>query len=98
MPARIEPGLCVRWRQGAGWRYGHVGARVTERDGSLSVYDDYTGGARALRPGRVQCEVRGRRGGRHWDRPIVVLAGGTVVWTGRRFEQLSLFGRRRAAA
>jgi hypothetical protein len=97
-PARVEVGQVVRWRQGRGWRYGQIGAGIIERDGSLRVYDDLNGGARALRLGRVQCQVRGRRGGRHWDQPLVVLAGGTAVWSGRRFDQLSLFTRQGVAA
>lgn len=96
-PARVEVGQVVRWRQGRGWRYGHIGVGIIERDGSLRVYDDLNGGARALRLGRVQCQVRGQRGGRHWDRPLVVLADGTAVWSGRRFDQLSLFAGRSSA-
>lgn len=62
-----EPGQRVRWKRGGRWRYGHVGADVHERDGSLRVYDDTTGAARALRAGDVQRLVRGPRGGARWE-------------------------------
>lgn len=65
---RVEPsGLLVRWRQRGGWRYGRLAERQDTRDGSLLVWDDYTGGARCLRPVRVQHQTRGPRGGRRWD-------------------------------
>jgi hypothetical protein len=65
--AGYEAGERVRWKQGGRWRYGHLGASVRERDGSLRVYDDTTGAARALRAGDVQRFVRGPRGGRRWE-------------------------------
>jgi hypothetical protein len=64
----VEPvGAPVRWRQGGQWRYGRLAVVQAERDGSLLVWDDYTGGARCLAPVVVQCQTRGPRGGRRWD-------------------------------
>lgn len=62
-----EPGERVRWKQGGRWRYGRVGAGIRERDGSLRVYDEVTGAARALRTSDVQRFVRGPRGGGRWQ-------------------------------
>jgi hypothetical protein len=65
---RVEPtGEPVRWRHRGRWRYGRLAEDQGGRDGSLLVWDDYTGGARCLVPSRVQHETRGPRGGRHWD-------------------------------
>jgi hypothetical protein len=57
----------VRWRHRGTWRYGRLAETQAERDGSLLVWDDYTGGARCLRPMAVQHQARGPRGGRRWD-------------------------------
>jgi hypothetical protein len=65
--ADYEAGERVRWKQGGRWRYGHLGAGIRERDGSLRIYDDTTGAARTLRPGDVQRFVRGPRGGGRWE-------------------------------
>jgi hypothetical protein len=63
-----EPvGEPVRWRQRGQWRYGRLAVVQGERDGSLLVWDDYTGGARCLAPVAVQHQTRGPRGGRRWD-------------------------------
>jgi hypothetical protein len=65
---RLEPtGAPVRWRHRGHWRYGRLNEAGRERDGSLLVWDDYTGGARCLAPTRVQHQTRGPRGGRHWS-------------------------------
>jgi hypothetical protein len=65
---RAEPtGAPVRWRHRGGWRYGRLAEHQDTRDGSLLVWDDYTGGARCLRPVAVQHPTRGPRGGRRWD-------------------------------
>ena len=65
---RVEPtGEPVRWRHRGHWRYGRLNDAERERDGSLLVWDDYTGGARCLTPTRVQHQTRGPRGGRHWS-------------------------------
>jgi hypothetical protein len=65
---RVEPtGSPVRWRHRGGWRYGRLADTQDTRDGSLLVWDDYTGGARCLRPVVVQHQTRGPRGGRRWD-------------------------------
>ena len=65
---RVEPtGEPVRWLNRGAWRYGRLAERQGEADGSLLVWDDYTGGARNLRPEAVQHQTRGPRGGRRWD-------------------------------
>jgi hypothetical protein len=65
---RVEPvGEPVRWRQGGQWRHGRLAVVQGERDGSLLVWDGYTGGARCLAPVAVQHQTRGPRGGRRWD-------------------------------
>jgi hypothetical protein len=65
---RVEPtGTPVRWRYRGAWRYGRLAETQDTRDGSLLVWDDYTGGARCLRPATVQRQTRGPRGGRRWD-------------------------------
>lgn len=61
-----EPVERVRWKQGRSWRYGHLNGQRTETDGSLRVYDDYTGGTRSLPATAVQQEDQGPRGGRCW--------------------------------
>lgn len=64
-----EPhGTPVRWQQGRGsWRYGYINGEAPEGDGSLRVWDIYTGGARSLPPDVLQHQTRGPRGGRRWD-------------------------------
>lgn len=57
----------VRWKQGPGWRYGHLDGQA-ETDGSVRVWDDFTGGARSLPPVALQQETEGPRGGRRWER------------------------------
>jgi hypothetical protein len=65
---RSEPtGTLARWRQRGRWRYGRLAEGQKERDGSVLVWDDYTGGARCLRPDAVQRQGLGPRGGRRWD-------------------------------
>jgi hypothetical protein len=68
--ARIDPGdqqYRVRWKVGSRWRYGTLcHLQVIERDGSLRVYDDYTGGARSIPAEVVQHQQPGPRGGRRW--------------------------------
>lgn len=68
-PRMPEPhGTPVRWRQGrqGAWRYGYVNGDAPERDGSVRVWDNYTGGARSLPAEMVQHQTRGPRGGRRW--------------------------------
>lgn len=65
-----EAGQRVRWKQrGQRWRYGHLGDPPVERDGNLRVFEDGSGSARTLRPGGVERQVRGPRGGRRWVAP-----------------------------
>jgi hypothetical protein len=74
--SRVEPtGEPVRWRRRGHWRYGHLALTPEQRDGSLLVWDDYTGGARCLAPTRVQHQTRGPRGGRHWSWVVAPPAG-----------------------
>lgn len=66
MARRGEPaeqvGRC-RWRVRNRWRYGHLARpQVLERDGSLRVYDDLSGGARSIPAVMVEHEEPG--GGR----------------------------------
>lgn len=62
-----EAGQPVRWKQrGKRWRYGHLGDPPVERDGNLRVFEEGSGSARTLRPGAVERQVRGPRGGRRW--------------------------------
>ncbi len=62
-----DRGTPVRWRQGrGGWRYGHLNGQRTEADGSIRVYDNYSGAARSIPATAVQIEARGPRGGRCW--------------------------------
>lgn len=58
--------MMVRWRPHGRhcWRYGRVAG--TGSDGSLLVYDT-DGAARNLRPENVEYQVRGPRGGKHWE-------------------------------
>jgi hypothetical protein len=99
---RVEPtGEPVRWWQYGAWRYGRLAEAPEMRDGSLLVWDDYTGGARCLRPVTVQHETRGPRGGRRWDwieaPPSVPVPPAPPAWKrlpGRpeMVNQLPLFG------
>ena len=59
------PGAPVRWKQGA-WRAGRLAEDPVGPDGTISVIDGHTGGARTLRPGVLQVPAVGPRGGRHW--------------------------------
>jgi hypothetical protein len=62
-----DPDQQVRWRQRSTWRYGHLDGTPPERDGSVRVWDAYTGGARSLSLALLQHQTRGPRGGRRWD-------------------------------
>jgi len=69
-PRLPEPhGTQVRWQQGhrGAWRYGFINGDAPETDGSLRVWDNYTGGARSLPASGVQREARGPRGGKRWE-------------------------------
>jgi hypothetical protein len=99
--ARREPtGTPARWRQRGRWRYGRLAEDARrERDGSVLVWDDYTGGARCLRPDAVQRQCRGPRGGRRWDwiappppGPPAPPAWKRVEGRCERFTQLPVFG------
>jgi hypothetical protein len=100
---RAEPtGEPVRWWQSGAWRYGRLAERQDTRDGSLVVWDDYTGGARCLRPRAVQHQARGPRGGRRWDwieapppapRPPVPPVWKRLPGKAELANQLPLFGR-----
>jgi hypothetical protein len=57
----------VRWLTGRTWRYGHLNGNHPEADGSVRVWDDYTGGARSLPLEALQHRTRGPRGGRRWE-------------------------------
>jgi hypothetical protein len=93
----------VRWRRGNTWRYGHLGDEPPARDGSVRVWDSYTGGARSLPPAALQHQTRGPRGGRRWDwivpRPAPVVTAVCVVrplWRppegpAEMFDQAALF-------
>lgn len=61
-----QAGQEIRWKQRSRWQLGHLGDPPVAPDGSLNVYANYNGGARALRPGAVERLVRGPRGGRRW--------------------------------
>jgi hypothetical protein len=62
-----KPTQRVRWRRGNAWRYGHLRGDPAERDGSVRVWDAYTGGARSLPLDALQHETLGPRGGRRWE-------------------------------
>lgn len=66
---RPEPhGTPARWQQGrSGWRYGFINGDDREPDGSVRVWDNYTGGARSLPANVVQHQTLGPRGGKRWD-------------------------------
>ncbi len=64
--ADLEPGQRVRWKKGSRWRYGHLGPQPLADDGSLYVFEEFNGGARALRPTGIELLVKGPRGGRRW--------------------------------
>lgn len=69
-PRMPEPhGTPVRWKQGqqGAWRYGHVNGDAPERDGSVRVWDQYSGGARSLPASSLQHQTSGPRGGLRWD-------------------------------
>jgi hypothetical protein len=95
-------GIPARWRQRGRWRYGRLTDEAgRERDGSVLVWDDYTGGARCLRPDAVQRQTRGPRGGSRWDwitppRPVPLLpappAWKAVEGPCELFTQLPVFG------
>jgi hypothetical protein len=99
---RVEPvGVPVRWRQRGHWRYGRLAVAQGERDGSLLVWDDYTGGARCMHATSVQQQGHGPRGGRRWDwiatlpaapRPPARPAWMPVAGRCELFNQLPLFG------
>jgi hypothetical protein len=67
MKRTTAPAHRVRWRQGNSWRHGHLNEDPPEGDGSVRVWDTYTGGARSLPATALQHETRGPRGGRRWD-------------------------------
>ncbi len=100
---RVEPtGEPVRWRHRGTWRYGRLAETQDNGDGSLLVWDDYTGGARCLRPVTVQHQARGPRGGRRWawieTPPPVPVSPATPAWKrllgkAELVNQLALFGR-----
>jgi hypothetical protein len=99
---RSEPtGVPVRWRQRGHWRYGRLADRQGERDGSVLVWDDFSGGARCLHPTGVQQQARGPRGGRRWDwlatpppAPVAPVRPAWLPVEGRceLFNQLPLWG------
>jgi hypothetical protein len=71
-PSRpAQAGQPVRWKYRGRWRHGHLGDPPVERDGSLRVFDDYNGAARALRSMHVQARGHGPRGGVRWT-PVVL--------------------------
>ena len=81
----------VRWKVSGRWRYGHINGDEKEGDGSLRIYDDYSGSARSLPVAAVQRQVRGPRGGRYWEpfEPVESQPSSDhpVGW-----EQLEMFG------
>jgi hypothetical protein len=99
-----ETGQRVRWRRGNAWRYGHLGHDGPEVDGSVRVWDAYTGGARSLPATALQHETRGPRGGRRWEwmvaRPAPVVTAVCAIRPAWRlpegpaalFNQTALFG------
>lgn len=62
----LSRGDRVRFRTRAARRWVYGEARGIERDGSLQVLTDLSGGTRCVPVRTVQAERRGPRGGRSW--------------------------------
>jgi hypothetical protein len=67
----VDKDTRVRWRQGRGWRLGHVTSTRPGVNNTFDVREDRTGEMVTVPATGLERETTGPRGGRRWEALVV---------------------------